>query len=112
MPSSTDDQDPQRSNHEGSPSRDEDEDTLRAAAERLGLTQLVFRDESSAPDVDHELLSALACRDLAEPVARLVYRLVFSFESWHDAFTQAVIQYDRQRRAQPPEHNSNPAKSR
>jgi len=95
--SSNTNRDSQRPDNDSPRSRAEEEATLRAEANRLGLTQLVFRDESSAPELDRELLSALARRDLAEPVARLVYRLVFSFESWHEAFTQAVIEYDRER---------------
>lgn len=73
---------------------------LRAEAEALGLVRLAFRDESSAPEVDHQLLLDLAGRQLSEPVARLVYRLVYSYPSWHEAFTQAVIQYARRRREQ------------
>jgi len=66
----------------------------------------VFRDESLAPEVDLDIVRALVRRELVrrelvrrelpEETASLVFRLIYSFRSWHDAHTQALIEQYRE----------------
>ena len=58
-----------------------------------------FLDESLAPQVDQELLAALVRQELPEEDARLVYRLIHSFQSWSEAHTQIVAAEFRRRHA-------------
>jgi len=69
-----------------------DPQQLRCQLEELGYKQPVFRDESLAPEVDRELVRALVRRELPEEPASLVFRLIYSFRSWNEAHTQALIE--------------------
>lgn len=60
--------------------------------ERLHRAPDAFLDESLAPEVDRDLLQALVRRELPEADARLVYRLIHSFQSWNEAHTQVLIE--------------------
>jgi len=63
-----------------------DEAALRQQLDELykmGFRPCNFRDERLAPTVDEELLLRLIRRELPEKSAALVYRLVYSFRSWH-----------------------------
>jgi hypothetical protein len=50
-----------------------------------------FRDESLAPKVDRSLLLALVRRELPEGTARALYRLIYSFKSWSEAYCNTVV---------------------
>ena len=60
--------------------------------EKIARTAPTFRDESLAPELDEDLLRALVRRELPQPSARLVYRLVYSFKSWHEAHTRILVE--------------------
>lgn len=62
----------------------------KCAAHPSGSKQ--YRDEQFAPDVDHKLLYALVRKELAEDLARSVYRLIHSFKSWDDAHARILIE--------------------
>lgn len=74
---------------------------LRRQLQQLGFTRPPFRDEETAPSVDCDLLLSLVRRDLPDVTAQLVYRLVYSFRSWNDAYRQVIVE-EFQRHAQPP----------
>jgi len=57
---------------------------------KMGFRPCNFRDESEAPPVDEQLLLRLVRRELPEKIAALVYRLVYSYQSWHTAFSRLV----------------------
>ena len=56
-----------------------------------------FEDESLAPEVDREVLVSLVRRQLSREHARLVYQLVYSFQSWSDAHNEELIKEFRNR---------------
>lgn len=75
-----------------------DEAALRRQLDELhqmGFRPCNFRDESDAPDVDEQLLLRLIRRELPEEHAALVYRLVYSFQSWHAAFSRLMREESR-----------------
>lgn len=57
----------------------------------LGLGEPDFLDPSLAPDVDQALLRRLIRQELPENVARAVYRLIYSFSSWHEAHGRILL---------------------
>lgn len=64
----------------------------------LGLSEPEFLDESLAPEVDEALLHSLIRQELPEKVARAVYRLICSFESWHRMHTKVLLEELRKSR--------------
>jgi len=64
---------------------------------KMGFRPCNFRDEREAPPVDEQLLLRLIRRELPEKSAALVYRLVYSFQSWHTAFSRLVREEARSR---------------
>ena len=50
----------------------------------------IYQDESIAPEVAHDTLVALARSELPEDQAKLIYRLVYTFKSWHDAYAEIL----------------------
>ena len=61
-------------------------------AEEIVRKQPAFRDECLAPEVDRELLLGLVRRELSEEEAREVYRLIYSFMSWHEAHAEMLVE--------------------
>lgn len=68
-----------------------DEAELRRQLDQLGLKQCVFQDESLAPPVDERVLLRLIRRELPEKTAELLYRRIYSFQSWHEAHTRLLL---------------------
>lgn len=69
-----------------------EEETRQSLWADLGLTEPEFIDDSLAPKVDDALLRRLVRQELPENVARAVYRLIYSFASWHHAHAQVVLE--------------------
>lgn len=66
----------------------------------LGLAELDFLDESSAPEIDEPLLRRLVRQELPENVARAVYRLIYSYASWHHAHAKIMLdEFNKSRQA-------------
>lgn len=68
----------------------------RTGAERsfwseLGLPETEYLDDSLAPKVDEALLLKLVRQELPEDLARPLYRLIYSFASWHQAYSAVLI---------------------
>jgi hypothetical protein len=57
----------------------------------LGLTEPEYIDEALAPAIDEPLLRQLVRQELPENVARAVYRLIYSFSSWHQAYGTLLL---------------------
>lgn len=64
--------------------------TTDCSSIRGGLALTQFKDESLAPEVDHDLLRALVRHELDEPTARSVYEFIYSFKSWNEAHTEIL----------------------
>ena len=56
----------------------------------LGVPEPNFRDERSAPPVDHDVLTRLVRKEYPENVARAAYMLIHSFESWNKAYADTL----------------------
>ena len=57
----------------------------------LGLNEPDFLDASLAPEVDEVLLRRLIRQELPENVERALYRLIYSFSSWHEAHGKMLL---------------------
>ena len=71
---------------------DSEERALRKLLAELGLTKHAYRDESLAPSVDKELLRSLIRRELPEVTARSLFRWIYWFRGWNDAYTKLLIE--------------------
>lgn len=67
---------------------------------KLALNESVSHDESLAPEIDRELLRALARKQLSEAKARAVYELVHRFASWNRAHGEVLLEEFRRSRGE------------
>ena len=58
---------------------------------KLGLPETEYIDDELAPEIDKALLLRLVRQELSEDVARPLYRLIYSFSSWHQAYSAVMI---------------------
>lgn len=58
----------------------------------LRLPEPEFFDESLAPAVNEAVLRSLVRQELPVNGARAVYRLVYSFRSWHEAHAKVLLE--------------------
>ena len=65
--------------------------------EQLQAAPPAFEDESLAPEVDRKVLVSLVRRQLSREHARLIYQLIYSFQSWSDAHDEVLIEEFRNR---------------
>ena len=70
----------------------------RSLWDELGLPEPPFLDESKAPPIDRELLRQMVRRELPEPRAKAVSKLVVLFKSWADAHREVRREESRRRR--------------
>lgn len=75
-----------------SAAHDAEKEVPKSAWAELGLSEPEFLDDSLAPEVDDGLLRRLVRQELPENVARAVYRLIYSFASWHHAHSQVLLE--------------------
>ena len=58
----------------------------------LGLPETEYVDDELAPKIDKALLLRLVRQELSEEVARPLYRLIYSFSAWHQAYSAVMIE--------------------
>lgn len=72
-------------------SREGDQRIGSGGDEKLGGPRPPFEDESLAPMVDWDVLTALVRRELTREQARQIYQWIYSFQSWSDAHAEVLV---------------------
>lgn len=81
-----------------------DEQEVKSLWSELGLPEPIYRPADQAPEVERDLLVRLSRGELSERNARIIYRLIHSFESWRDAHAEVVVdEYHRKQTSGPGE---------
>ena len=69
----------------------------RSLWDELGVPEPPFLDESRAPSVDRDCIRQMVRRELPEPRAKEVSRLVVLFKSWSDVHLEVLREETRRR---------------